>query len=201
MKLLGLTGGIGTGKSTVTQMFRELGARIIDADEIAREVVKSGRPAYKEIIRRFGKEILLPDGQIDREKLGSAVFSDEEKRQSLNNITHPRVLEEMQRQIRGYMDEGVMVTLCDIPLLFESGARNWLKPVILVYADPATQLARLIKRDRCSRERALARISSQMSIDEKKKLADIVIDNSDSEDATRAQVESVWKKLTEEITG
>jgi len=196
MKLAGLTGGIATGKSTVAQMFRESGARIIDADIIARDVVNQNTPAYKEIVNIFGAEILCPDGQIDREKLGAIVFGDEKKLGILNRITHPRVLEQMQRQIAINKKEGALLTLCDIPLLFESGAQNWLKPVILVYAGPGTQIKRLMERDRCSRERAMARISSQMSIEEKKKLADIIIDNSGTIEATRAQVEIVWKKLT-----
>ncbi len=198
MKLAGLTGGIATGKSTVAQMFEELGARIIDADAIAREIVRPGKDAYNEVVEHFGNEILTPDGRIDRERLGAIVFDDENERRTLESITHPRVFDEMQRRIKQHAGEGTQLTLCDVPLLFESGAQNWLKPTILVYTDPKTQLERLTERDECSEENAMARISSQMPIDEKKKLADIVIDNSGDMESTRSQVEATWKKLIED---
>ena len=195
--MIGLTGGIATGKSTVVKIFEELGAGIVDSDLIAREIVEPGKPAYSEIVEYFGKNILAPDGKIDREKLGEIVFNDNEKRQALNGMTHPRVFEEMQNQIKSFAEKDVEVVLCDVPLLIESGGQDWLKPIILVYASPENQLDRLMERDKCSRQRALSRISSQMSIDEKRKHADIIIDNSGTVENTRAQTLDIWKKLTE----
>ncbi len=199
MKIAGLTGGIATGKSTVVGMFEELGAKIVDADAIAKDVVTPGKPAYREIVEHFGEGILFEDGQIDREKLGEIIFNNEAERSFLNNSTHPRVFEEMQRQIKSYAESGAKVVLCDVPLLLESGAQSWLKPVILVYANPETQLARLTERDECSEERARARISSQLPIDDKKKNADVIIDNSGTPEKTRAQVHAAWKNLAQEL--
>jgi len=195
MKLFGLTGGIATGKSTVSEMLRELGANVIDADAIARDIVRPGMPAYEEIIEYFGDGVLDETGNLDREKLGAIVFSDDEKRRRLESLTHPRVYQEMLRQTHELIDRGIEIAVMDVPLLFESGAESWLNPVILVYAPEDVQLERLMKRDECDEEQARARISSQMPIEEKKEKADYVIDNSGSPDDTRAQVESLWKKI------
>ena len=197
MKVAGLTGGIATGKSTVADMFEELGASIVDSDAIAHRIVEPGEPAYKEIVEYFGKGILRPDRTIDREELGAIVFNDDKQREMLNRMTHPRVFERMRQMIEMYGERGAELVLCDIPLLIESGAQKWINPVILVYADPEIQMERLVERDKCSKERAASRISSQMPIDDKKKLADLVIDNSDSIESTREQVRSIWKKLLE----
>jgi len=197
VKVAGLTGGIATGKSTVADMFEELGASIVDSDAIAHRIVEPGEPAYKEIVEYFGKGILRPDRTIDREELGAIVFNDDKQREMLNRMTHPRVFERMRQMIEMYGERGAELVLCDIPLLIESGAQKWINPVILVYADPEIQMERLVERDKCSKERAASRISSQMPIDDKKKLADLVIDNSDSIESTREQVRSIWKKLLE----
>ncbi len=193
--MAGLTGGIATGKSTVAGMFREMGAGVIDADAIARDIVQPGMPAYEEIIEYFGRDILDEERYLDREKLGALVFDDKEKRQRLESLTHPRVYQEMLRQMNELTDGGVEIAIMDVPLLFESGAESWLKPVILVYAPEEVQLARLTERDECDEERARSRISSQMPIEEKKEKADYVIDNSGSLKETKEQVESVWKKM------
>lgn len=176
-------------------MFRELGAEIVDSDILARKVVEPGMPAYNDIVERFGKDILLPGGAIDREKLGGVVFHDEKARRDLNAITHPRVFEMMSARIKNAENSGAEVTIVDIPLLYESGASSWLKTVILVYTDEGTQLKRLIGRDNCDEARARARIASQMPIEEKKKLASIVIDNSGDIEDTRRQVLDAWEKI------
>lgn len=193
-KLAGLTGGIATGKTTVANLFREKGIYIIDADLIAREVVKKGMPAWRMIKEEFGDEILREDGELDRKKLGSIVFSSKEKIQKLNSIVHPfvreRMMEEIERAIS--MEKNILL---DIPLLFENGIHQWLRPVILVYAPLEVQIERLMKRDGLSREECEKRIRAQMSIEEKKKLADYIIDNSSDISKTKRQVEEVYEKI------
>lgn len=193
-KLAGLTGGIATGKTTVANLFREKGIYIIDADLIAREVVKKGMPAWRMIKEEFGDEILREDGELDRKKLGSIVFSSKEKIQKLNSIVHPfvreRMMEEIERAIS--MEKNILL---DIPLLFENGIHQWLRPVILVYAPLEVQIERLMKRDGLSREECEKRIRAQMPIEEKKKLADYIIDNSSDISKTKRQVEEVYEKI------
>jgi dephospho-CoA kinase len=193
-KLAGLTGGIATGKTTVADLFREKGIYIIDADLIAREVVKKGMPAWRMIKEEFGDEILREDGELDRKKLGSIVFSSKEKIQKLNSIVHPfvreRMMEEIERAIS--MEKNILL---DIPLLFENGIHQWLRPVILVYAPLEVQIERLMKRDGLSREECEKRIRAQMPIEEKKKLADYIIDNSSDISKTKRQVEEVYEKI------
>jgi len=193
-KLAGLTGGIATGKTTVANLFREKGIYIIDADLIAKEVVKKGMPAWRMIKEEFGDEILREDGELDRKKLGSIVFSSKEKIQKLNSIVHPfvreRMMEEIERAIS--MEKDILL---DIPLLFENGIHQWFRPVILVYAPLEVQIERLMKRDGLSREECEKRIRAQMSIEEKKKLADYIIDNSSDISKTKRQVEEVYDKI------
>lgn len=176
-------------------MFRDLGATIIDADLLARKVVEKGAPAYHEIIREFGEGILDSEGNIDREKLGEIVFNDPRARKRLNEITHPRVFDLMQQELKRAERDGAQVVVLDVPLLFESGADSWLKPVILVYADAQTQLNRLVERDGCSTQRALARINAQMPIEEKRGRAHFVIDNRGDLENTRRQVLEIWQKV------
>jgi dephospho-CoA kinase len=176
-------------------MFRQLGATIIDSDLIAHEVAAQGGSAYNDIIKRFGREILNADGEINREELGAIVFNNEAARKDLNAITHPKVFELMTKKIREAEEGGADVVMVDIPLLFEAGAQTWIKTVILVYADPETQLRRLIARDNCDEARAMARISSQLPIEEKKKLASIVIVNTGPIENTRHQVLEVWEQI------
>lgn len=195
MKIVGLTGGIATGKSTVVRMFRELGSVIVDADLLARKVVEKGSHAYNEIIREFGQGILDSNGNINREKLGEIVFTNSEAREKLNKITHPRVFALIQQEIKKAEKDGAEVVILDIPLLFESGADSWLNPVILVYADTQTQLKRLMERDGYRAERALARINSQMPIEEKRKKAHFIIDNSGDLGKTNKQVVEIWQKI------
>ncbi|XP_035757241.1 dephospho-CoA kinase domain-containing protein isoform X2 [Egretta garzetta] len=189
MFLVGLSGGIASGKSTVVAVLRELGCAVIDADVIAREVVQPHFKAYRQIVHYFGTEILLENGEINREALGNIIFSHPGKRQLLNSITHPEIQKEMLKQILKYFVLGYRYVILDIPLLFETNRlTKFMKCTVLVYCDPPTQLSRLMKRNGLSRAEAEARIASQLPLDEKRKLASHVIDNSRDRESTRRQV-------------
>jgi dephospho-CoA kinase len=193
---VGLTGGIACGKSTVAGMFRQRGALLIDFDELAHAVQAPDRPAWTEIVRRFGPEILKADRTIDRRKLGEIVFADREKLDLLNRLVHPAVFEEWQRrigEIRGAQPDAVV--LSDVPLLIEAGLQPLFDLVLLVYAPPEEQLRRLMLRSGLSREEALQRLASQLPIGEKIPRADIVIPNGGSLEATREAVERAWPEL------
>jgi dephospho-CoA kinase len=193
MKVLGLTGGIGSGKSMVASMLTQLGADVIDADRIAREVVEPGQPALKEIATAFGTDILLPDGRLDRGKLARIIFADPVARGTLNAITHPRIRERMDAEISARRSRaGVLVV--DIPLLYENDRTRAVETVIVVWVDLKTQLRRLQERDGLSVEEARQRIAAQMPLDEKRAGADVVIDNSGSREKTRRQVEAVYRR-------
>lgn len=197
MKVIGLTGGIATGKSTVARMLLDLGAHVVDADAIARAVVEPERPAWREIVEEFGAEILAPDRSVDRKRLGEIVFGDTTRRRRLEEITHPRVAEEMQRRIRQGVEAGAALCVLDVPLLFESKMDAWLRPVVVVWAPPALQLQRILERDHLPREQALRRIASQMPIDEKRRRADFVLENTGSLAELRQRVEDLSEKLRE----
>jgi len=194
--IAGLTGGIASGKSTVAAMLAAAGARIVDADKIAREVVRKGRPAYHEIVHHFGPTILDPEGQIDREALGAIVFNDQNAKQALNAIVHPRVREVMQTHIQAHAREHPEdPVILDVPLLIESGWHELLPVVILVYVPEAVQQARLMARDGWGAADAMARIRAQMPIDAKRAYADFIIDNAGTREATRRQVLNVYEKI------
>lgn len=197
MQVIGLTGGIATGKSTVSAMFKKAGAMIIDADRIAREVVKKGMPAYREIVAHFGSAVLLPDGEINRNALGDIIFKDPQKKQLLNRIVHPPVKKEVNRQLKQIeQTHPKAVAILDIPLLIEAGMHQDLSEIIVVYTPQYIQIKRLMQRDQISEADALARVCSQMPIEEKKKLATIVIDNSGAIENTRKQTIEIFKRLT-----
>jgi dephospho-CoA kinase len=196
MRLIGLTGGIGTGKSTVSAMLRKLGAPVIDADEAARAVVEPGTDGLREVVEEFGPSVLSPAGSLDRPRLAAIVFNDSGRRTRLQEITWPKVALWMAERTQQAFDAGAQAVVHDVPLLFENPARRGIyEKVILVYAPPEVALARLLGRG-LSEADARARIAAQMPIEEKKKLADAVIDNSDGLDRTQAQVERVWTELT-----
>lgn len=196
MKVIGLTGNIGCGKSVVARMFEELGARVIDADRIARLVVEPGESAWKEIVQTFGEAILNSDGTINRGKLGEIVFNDKEKREALNRITHPRIVERIKEVIEDFRKENVEVVIVEAALIVEKGGmKPLINDLIVVTADEETQIRRLIERNALSREEALSRIKSQMPLSEKVKYATYVIDNSGTLDEMRKQVEEVWKRI------
>lgn len=192
---IGLTGGIACGKSTVSKMLHDLGARIIDADVIAREVVEPGQEAWQGILQRFGEGMLLDNNQINREKLGALVFTDTQARTDINNIVHPAVRKRMNQLAELAEEEGIPLIVLDIPLLFESGLQHMVDQIIVVYCPAAIQLDRLMKRNGFTKEEALHRIESQWPIEKKKGLGDYVIDNSGNFTETKNQVESLVKKL------
>jgi len=195
MRVVGLTGGIASGKSAVARMFAELGARLVDADLLARQVVEPDKPAWAQIVDHFGPAVLNPDRTLNREKLAEIIFHDPGERQVLNNITHPRIGAEMLDQIQRFQREGAEVVLIDAALLLESPATSWIRPVVVVTAEEEVRAARIMKRDGLSRDQALARIRSQMSEDERRAQADFVIDNSGSLEHLQHQVEEVWIEL------
>ncbi|XP_043911056.1 dephospho-CoA kinase domain-containing protein [Protopterus annectens] len=200
MFLVGLTGGIASGKSTVATILRELGCPVIDADIIARQVVEPGTPAHQLIVQYFGTEILLENGQINREMLGNIIFSDEEKRRRLNSITHPAVLQMMLKQILKYFFLGYRYVILDVPLLFETNKlRKLLKRTVVVYCDPQTQISRFMRRNNFSRAEVDKRLSTQMPLEEKRKLANHVIDNSGDLENTRRQVLQLHSRLEESL--
>jgi dephospho-CoA kinase len=197
--IVGLTGGIATGKSTVTGMLRERGIPVIDADQIAREVVEPGKPAYMAIVRHFGSDILLPDGQIDRKKLGEIVFSDEAKRQKLNAIVHPEVRRVMRQEAEAAEKNGAEIVFMDIPLLYESKLQYMVEKIAVVYAPPDMQLARMMERDELDEEQAQKRLRAQFPIDQKKQEADFLIDNSHTREETERQVEVLLAGIRAEL--
>lgn len=194
--IVGLTGGIASGKSTVSNMLKAMEITVIDADVESRLAVESGESAYKQIIAAFGREILKPDGAIDRAKLGSIIFHDEQKRQLLNKIVHPEVRRRMNRKKEAALAKGEKMVVLDIPLLFESKLTSMVDKTILVYADLDIQLNRLMERNNLTRDEAEARIHSQMPLSEKIHLADAVINNNGSLSETKRQLEGIlsgWK--------
>ena len=196
MQIIGLTGGIATGKSTVSGILKNAGAVIIDADRIARDVVKKGLPAYQEIIDTFGDNVLSPDGQIDRSVLGDIIFNDPQKKQLLNRIVHPHVREDTNLQLKHIeKNHPDAIVILDIPLLMEAQMHKDLSEVILVYAPEHIQIKRLMQRDGISEAAALARVRSQMPIEEKKELATIVIDDSGTRKDTRRQTLEIFQRF------
>ncbi len=196
-RIVGLTGGIATGKSTVARMLAELGAVVIDADAIVHELQAPGSPVLAEIVGAFGPDVLDASGALDRAVLGDRVFRDPQARQRLNAILHPRVGAEMARRVQAAQRAGVSLIVLDIPLLFETRARGGagVEAVILVYAPRALQIERQMARDGCDRAEAERRIAAQMPIEEKRALADHVIDNSTSRERTEAQVRALFEQL------
>jgi dephospho-CoA kinase len=194
--IAGLTGGIASGKSTVAAMLAEAGARIVDADRIAHQVVLKGEPAWQDIVDHFGSGILARDGQIDREALGAIVFNETEAKKALNGIVHPRVFETMAQEIQSLAEAhpGDLVIM-DVPLLIESGLHHSLPIVILVYVPEVMQKERLMRRDGLNAADAAARIRSQMPIDAKRAHAHYIVDNTGDLDATRRQVLDIYRKI------
>lgn len=201
MRIFGLTGGIGAGKSAVAAMIREEGVPVVDADRIARDIVEPGKPAYEEIVRRFGADILLPGGGIDRRKLGEIVFSDAEKRASLEAITHPAIMSEIASALAGLESEGRDIAVVEAALIYEAGRSGRFEAVIAVRCGRDQQVRRLIARDGMTEAEARRRIGSQMDPDEKARASEIVIDNSGDIAATRAQVRALAASLKQGRTG
>jgi dephospho-CoA kinase len=200
--VIGLTGGIGTGKSTVCKMLRELGAVIVDSDEIVRELQAPGQPMLDEIAEAFGPEVIREDGSLDRARVGELVFRDPEARRKLNGIVHPGVGRESARRLAEARASEAALVVLDIPLLYEtrrggtaSGANAGADAVVVVYASRELQIARQLERNDYDRAEAERRVDSQIPIDEKRSAADHVIDNSGSLEATARQVRALYAKL------
>ena len=194
-KIIGLTGGIGSGKSTVAEALRARGAAVVDADLVARQVVEPGQPALAELVARFGTQILGGDGRLDRKALGERVFADAEARADLNRITHPRIAAASQAEIARHVQQGAPVVFYEAALLVENRAHEWLDGVIVVAASPDLQVERLMVRDGLEEEAARARLASQLPLEEKLKVATWVIDNSGDRAALAAQIDALWRDL------
>ena len=198
--LVGLTGSIATGKSTVSELFRRLGCEVIDADLLAREVVAPGEPALAEIAEEFGRDVLQPDGALDRKKLGAIVFGDAARRKRLEQITHPAIATRFQRRLAELEARGFDgIVLWDAPVMIESGGYKSMEKLVVVATDEATQAARLCARDAIEALEADRKIKSQMPVAEKAKLADYVIDNAGDRAATERQVREVHEALLRDL--
>ena len=194
--LLGVTGGVASGKTTVARMIEDLGAPTIDFDLLSRVVVEPNKPAWKEILAYFGKQVLLADKTLDRDKISQIVFREPAKRKKLESFIHPRIFDEFTRQVKevAAKDPPAIIQVV-VPLLFEAQMQLFFHKILLVYIPQAMQAERLIKRDRISREMAANILKAQWPIEEKKAYADFVIDNSGTLKETRRQVGEVWRKL------
>jgi dephospho-CoA kinase len=195
VKLLGLTGGIASGKSTVAVILRRLGASIINADELSREVVQPEQPAWKEIIETFGPDILQEDRTLDRRKLRKIVFDNPEARKKLEAIIHPRVRALAERKISELAAAGCSIIVYEVPLLFEAQIHLWLRPVILVACETATQKRRLLERDHLTEIEAQQHLDAQMSLEQKRKLADYVVENDGNLEELEQQVRRVLQQI------
>jgi dephospho-CoA kinase len=194
-RIIGLTGGIASGKSTVSAMLRALGAHVIDADRVARDVVAPGSPALAEIAAHFGPEVLLPDGTLDRKKLGARVFADTDARRALERITHPRIAAATQQEIARLAAAGVDPIVYDAALIVENRLYTWMQGLIVVSVPHDVQVARLMIRDDIDAAAAEARIAAQLPLADKVAVATEVIDNSGLHTETEAQVRALWARL------
>lgn len=191
---IGLTGGIATGKSTVSRLLAERGAAIIDADVIAREIMEPGHPVLAAVSERFGPGVLNTDGTLNRKKLGEIVFSNSEERKALEALTHPAIRAEMKQRMEELeAADPHRLVVADIPLLYESGLDPLYERIMVVYVPREVQLTRLMLRDGLSKEAAEQRINAQMDIEIKKERADILIDNSGGLEETKRQIDDFWR--------
>jgi len=201
--IIGLTGGIVSGKSTVALMFKDLGAKIVDADKLGHSVILPHEPAWEKIVKIFGKDVLQNDLTIDREKLGKIVFANQSLLKKLNDITHPEITKIIKKEIDSLKNKTYnqkKILIIDAALIYEAKIDRLMDKIIVVYIDEDEQIKRLIKRNNLSKDEALQRIKSQMPMKEKVKMADYVIDNSNSLDKTKKQVEKIWKNLVSSIS-
>jgi len=196
MKVIGLTGNIASGKSVVASMFEDLGAKVIDVDDIARKIVEPNETAWKKIVDTFGQNILNPDSTINRKKLGEIIFNDYEKRKILNDITHPKIIQNARDKVEKYKNEIVEVVIIEAALIVEKGGlKDLIEKLIVVISDEESQIKRLTERNGFSKEEALSRINSQMPTSEKVKHADYIIDNSGTTIETENQVKKLWHEI------
>ncbi len=193
--IVGLTGGIATGKSTVTKMFLGIDIPVIETDEIARDLLKKGTECYQEVVNAFSKSILLTNGEINRKKLALIVFANPQRREKLNSIIHPRVKAIVKNEIEKHKELGTKMIVLDIPLLFETNFIDLVDKTIVVYTTFPKQVERLMERERIDKEYAMLKISAQMPLDEKVALADYIIDNSASILSTKKAFNQIMKEL------
>ncbi len=204
MKIIGLTGGIASGKSTVTETLRDLGAHIINTDQVAHECMEPGKLAWDRIIQAFGKPVLQENQQIDRKRLGEIVFSNPEKLKQLNALMHPIILQETHRRVQEFAEEnprGIIVE--EIPLLYEIhlDEQKIFQEIWVVWVDRTCQIKRLMNRDQCSYTAAVQRLAAQMDLDEKARKADRIINNMGSKEETIQQIKAYFSKFKEKWNG
>jgi len=195
MLVIGLTGGIASGKSTLSGLLRRWGVHVIDADAVSRLVMQPGGPAHAELVEAFGRDILNADQTINRRRLGRLVFSDDRARERVNAITHPRVIAAVLAELAALRERGVGVAVVEAPLLIEASMVRLVDEVWVVAVDEPTQLERLMRRDQCSLEDAKKRVGAQLPLAAKLCHAHRIIDNNGTEEETRRQLESIWKEL------
>lgn len=195
--VIGLTGGIASGKSTISSILKAVGWPVIDADLIARQIVMPGSKGLEQIVNRFGPQMLNSDGTLDRKKLGKMVFDDPKKLSDLDKIEHPLIQEAIDSQLDEFKKQHLPVVVLDVPLLFETGMDEECDLTVLAVVDQATQLKRLMKRDQISKMDAVKKISSQMSLKEKMQRADVIIDNNGTLEQTRSQVAELVDRVSQ----
>lgn len=195
--IIGLTGGIASGKSTVSNYLRELGAFIIDSDQVAHNIIEKDKPAYQKIVKRFGSSILDKNREINRSRLARIIFDDYEKKRKLEEITHPYILDEIYKKMEEMKDKYRIIIL-DAPLLFETGLDRAVDQTWVVYVNREIQLERLIKRDQLSSQEGVKRIEAQLSLEKKKEMADFIIDNNGSIKQLRLMVQKKWRAVNED---
>lgn len=193
--VIGLTGGIATGKTAVAQMFEEKGAKVISADEIAHELLKSGTAVREEVIKEFGKTIQKKDGSIERQRLAEIVFCNPQKKTRLESFIHPPVIKKLKEEIKRFRSEGEGVLILEVPLLIESSSLRLVEKVLVVAAEQGTQIKRLEKRYGLERDEAMLRIKSQLPVSEKIKYANWVINTEGTLSDTKRQVDKVWNSI------
>jgi len=196
LQVFGLTGGIGSGKSTVARLLREQGVTVVDADVLAREAVAPGSQGLQQIVDAFGADMLLDDGTLNRAAMGERVFSDDEARQTLNGIVHPEVGRLFMERVQQGIADGLRHMVYEVPLLFENNLDDTFAATVLVAVSPETQLQRVMARDDLTAAQAQARIDSQMPLADKRARADHVVDNDAGEDELRDKVQQLWTTLT-----
>ena len=199
MFIVGLTGGIASGKSLVARVFKDLGGHVIDADRIVHDLLEPEQPACREVLDHFGKDIMLPNGGIDRRKLGEIVFNDPEKRAWLNSCLHPKVFHVYTTQVQQLQSrQPDAMVIFNAALLIETGYHRKMDRIVVIYADMEQQIERLLLRDKFTRKQALSRIMSQMPLAEKRAHADYVIDNTGNREDTEARAREVFQKLMQD---
>lgn len=197
--VLGLTGGIATGKSTADEFFKNKNIPIIDSDKVAHNIMNVGKPAWKKVKETFGTDYLNSDQSVNRKKLGKLVFNNEAELKKLNEITHPLIYQEIQEKIKTEKDKNVPLVIVDAPILFETGGQNYCDKTVVITLPPKIQLERLMARNNLSKEDALSRINAQMPLEQKEKLATYVVDNAGTIEELDSKLEQVLKKIKDEV--